>query len=216
MRKQFDVSMPVHENLVTYEGNPKPMREWLMHLEQGDAATVSHWTLGAHAGTHVDAPSHFLARGRTVDELPLGYFSGPVVVYDCGEVPLINGAVIDRACAASSVDWRHTGLLFRTRNSRQMQDVFDPRFVALDASGAQAVVDHHLPLVGIDYLSIETFGNPEFPAHKILLSHDVAVIEGLVLSHVPPGVYDLTCLPIKLMGADGAPARAMLTAEDSG
>lgn len=213
MRTHFDISLPIHEGLVTYEGNPAPAREWLTHLEKGDAATVSHWTIGAHAGTHVDAPSHFLASGASVDELPWDHFCRPVYVYDCEGTSLIDGAVIDRMCRDIVVDWSRTGVLFHTSNSANLTKPFHSQFVALNASGAQAVVDHNIPLVGIDYLSIEAFGNPLFPVHKILLSRNVAIIEGLDLSGVGAGPYELQCLPIKLMGADGAPARAVLHRE---
>lgn len=210
MRATYDISLGVHEGLVTYAGNPPPEREILMDLSRGDAASVSHWRLGAHAGTHVDAPSHFLPGGATVDQLPLDHFAGRVVVYDCGDAQVIDGTVIATLCSEVKADWTRTGVLFRTTNRSLLGDAFNAEYVALNASGAQAVVDHGIRLVGIDYLSIETFGNPEFPAHKILLSHHVAIIEGLDLRDVPKGWYQLQCLPIKLMGADGAPARAVL------
>lgn len=213
MRAAYDISMGIHEGLVTYEGNPPPEREILMELSRGDAATVSHWRLGAHAGTHVDSPSHFLPDGMTVDQLPLDHFSGSVVVYDCRDARVIDRAVIDELCAALQADWTCTGVLFRTTNGALLSEPFSAAYVALNASGAQAVVDHGIRLVGIDYLSIETFGNPEFPAHKMLLSHNVAIVEGLDLRGVPTGLYHLRCLPIKLIGADGAPARAILQAE---
>lgn len=206
----IDISLPVHEGLVTYEGTPPPQRQWLMHLAQGDAATVSHWTIGAHTGTHVDAPSHFLKSGLTVDQLPWNYFCRPVYVYDCGDAPIIDAALVHGLCQEVSLDWTDVGVLFRTRNSAMLDVAFDPHFVALDASGAQAVVDHGIPLVGIDYLSVETFGNSDFPAHKILLARSVAIVEGLDLRAVREGNYELECLPIKLQGADGAPARAVL------
>jgi arylformamidase len=180
-------------------------------LDQGDAATVSHWTIGAHAGTHVDAPSHFIQGGRAVDELPWDYFCRRVYVYPCRGASIIDARVIDAMCREISVDWARMGVLFQTDNSSRLNQPFYPGFVALDASGAQALVDHGISLVGIDYLSIETFGNSLFPAHKILLSRDVAIIEGLDLREVPGGSYNLTCLAIRLMGADGAPARAILS-----
>lgn len=213
MRTHFDISLPIHEGLVTYEGNPAPAREWLMHLEKGDAATVSHWTIGAHAGTHVDAPSHFLSSGLTVDQLPWDHFCRPVCVYDCEDTPLIDATVINRMCRDIPIDWTRVGVLFQTSNSANLSKPFHARFVALNASGAQAVVDHGIPLVGIDYLSIEAFGNPSFPVHKLLLSRNVAIVEGLDLSGVRVGKYDLQCFPIKLLGADGAPARAVLHQE---
>ncbi len=213
MKITYDISLGIHEGLVTYEGNPPPEREMLMELSRGDAATVSHWRLGAHAGTHVDAPSHFLPGGATVDQLPLHHFTGPVVVYDCGDAKIIDATVIDALCAQVQADWTRTGVLFRTANAARLGEAFQSDYVALNASGAQAVVDRGIRLVGIDYLSIETFGNPEFPAHKILLSRNVAIIEGLDLRGVTEGRYHLCCLPIKLVGADGAPARAFLEEE---
>ncbi|MCY0899364.1 MAG: cyclase family protein [Firmicutes bacterium] len=213
MGKTYDISMGIHEDLVTYKGNPPPQRTMLMDLARGDQATVSHWSLGAHAGTHVDAPSHFLPGGRTVDVLPWHYYCARVMVWDCGNETAITSQVVERALNGS-VTQQVEGILFRTQNSMHLTEPFSSDYVSLDVSAARRIVESKLRLVGIDYLSIERYGDDSFPVHKILLTADVAIVEGLYLAHVPSGIYRLYCLPIKLMGADGAPARAVLVEEE--
>lgn len=206
MSTAYDVSLPVDEHLVTYAGNPPPQRALLMDLSRGDPATVSHWSLGAHTGTHVDAPAHFIAGGATVDALPWDYYCGLVQVAVCTDVDVIDAAAVDRAL----FEGKAHGLFFRTRNSDRLHLPFDPRYVALDRSGARRLIERGIRLVGIDYLSVEGYGDPEFPVHKLLIRADVAIIEGLSLRHVPAGRYECLCLPVKLAGADGAPARVVL------
>lgn len=205
----FDISMAIDKGIPVYEGEMPPKHTFTSYMAKGDAANVSRIDLGAHTGTHVDAPFHFLPDRETVDELSVDYFSGRVFVLDCG-----NSAVISHDTLNNKSEIReHTGILFKTTNSRHHRESFIKSFVALDVSGALDLVARGIRLVGIDYLSIEGFGSGEFPVHKILLGHNVAVIEGLDLSSVEEGSYQLYCLPLKIVGADGAPARAMLVRE---
>lgn len=167
---------------------------------------MSHWSLGAHTGTHVDAPAHFLPSGATVDALPWDYYCGLVDVLWCPDASVIDAREVDRVMPENP----GRGVFFRTRNSDRLDQPFDRGYVALDVSGAQRLVERGVVLVGIDYLSIEGYGDVAFPVHKILLGANVAIIEGLSLREVPPGRFDCLCLPIKLADGDGAPARVIL------
>jgi arylformamidase len=172
-------------------------------IADGAVANVSAVDLGAHTGTHVDAPNHFLDGAGGVDTVALAPLIGPAVVVDATAVDKTLDAA---AVAAAGVPAGAERVLFKTRNSQLWeQDEFSEDFVSFDASGARALLDAGVSLVGIDYLSV---GDPG--AHRALLGADVAVVEGLDLRAVEPGPYQLVCLPLKLVGSDGGPARAVL------
>ena len=167
---------------------------------------VSRWTLGSHTGTHVDAPVHFSAGPQTVDELDPAVLLGPCRVLDCGEAPVITTAVLSAHDFAGI-----ERLLLRTRNSRHWQEhprAFDDAFVGLDAGAARLLVAAGVRLLGIDGLSVEAPGGEG--VHDILLRAGVIIVEGLNLAAVPAGKYRLVCAPLRLAGADGAPARVLL------
>jgi len=178
-------------------------------MDEGAQSNVSYLELGVHSGTHIDAPHHFLNDGRTVDQLPLDLLIGPCyVVQLAGEIESISAGVLQGLTLPPDA----TRLLFRTSNSHlweQGKCSFVEEFVAISAEAAQWLVGRGIRLVGVDYLSVAPFGE-SIPTHTILLEAGVIVLEGLDLSAVPPGSYDLVCLPLKLLGAEGAPARAVL------
>lgn len=164
--------------------------------------------MSVHTGTHVDAPSHFLQGGKTVETLPLETLLGPVTVIDLSHVDAIE----PHHLAQAPIPDRTQRLLIRTRNSlhwQQNQSEFDPNFVALTAQAAQWVVEQGIKLIGIDYLSVQRFRD-DATTHQILLGAEVIIIEELNLYAVQPGEYELICLPIKLQGLEGAPARVIL------
>jgi arylformamidase len=201
--KPIDVSVTVRPEMPVYPGDPGIAIELAKSIEGGDPANVSRLDLGAHTGTHVDAPRHFLPAGAAADELALELFVGPCVVADmtaaAGPIGAADIAALDLPDGSERV-------LLRTRNSTLWErDRFSPDFVRLDGSGAQALIDRGVRVVGIDYLSI---GDRD--AHLALLGRGVGVIEGLDLRAVTPGPYRLACLPLKIAGCDGAPARALL------
>ena len=188
----IDVSVPVRAGMITYPGDPDVRLERVSSIGDGDVVNLSRLDLGVHSGTHVDAPLHFLDGGRSVETLPLDVLVGPCVVVD-GLDPAVVPAGAER-------------VLFKTPNSRLWErDQFSEDFVALDGEAARALVAGGVRLVGIDYLSI---GDEE--AHKVLLGAGVVAIEGLDLREVEPGEYRLICAPLKLEGAEGAPARVLL------
>ena len=201
----IDITVPLRDGMVVYEGDPEVHLERVHSIERGDLANNSRLELGVHSGTHVDAPVHFAPGGPAAEELPLDVLLGPVSVVDATSV---DGDLDAGALGSLDVP-AGDRLLFKTRNSALWQlDHFSQDFVRLDGSGAQQLVDRGVRLVGIDYLSI---GDPD--AHRILLGARVVAIEGLDLSPVEPGEYQLACLPLKLVGSDGAPARAVLLRE---
>jgi NADH dehydrogenase len=202
-RAPIDVSVTIRRPMPVYEGDPDVHIELAKSIDRGDPANVSRLELGAHTGTHVDAPRHFIPHAAGASELPVQAFVGPCVVADATSV---SGTIDEQAIASLELPADVERVLLKTPNSRLWKlDSFTPDFVRLDGDGARALIDRGVRAVGIDYLSI---GDPE--AHRLLLGHGIGVIEGLDLREVQPGAYLLACLPLKLSGSDGAPARALL------
>lgn len=212
----YDVSVPIGDRIPTYPEDPEiQIQDW-RSLSAGDAANVSFLHLGAHTGTHVDAPAHFIEGAARVESLPLDVLIGETVVI---EVPRERKS-IDLDFVRAQCESGVTRVLFKTRNSylwsaHAAQFQRDYSYLELDA--AKELVQLGARLVGIDYLSIEQFGQKHHPTHLALLSHGVVIVEGLNLSSVPPGKYELICLPLRISGGkgDGAPARAVLRTLDN-
>jgi arylformamidase len=206
--KIYDASLTVTPRMAIWPGNPGVEIERVKSLEQGGSSNVSRLSLGVHTGTHVDAPVHFLPNGADVTALPLDVLTGEAYVVHLPDVSAISAEVLERQPLPAGA----TRLLFRTRNSdlwARGDNEFSADFVALTEDAARWVVDHAIRLVGIDYLSIQRYKDGT-DTHRILLGAGVVVVEGLNLAHIVPGRYDFYCLPLKLLGADGAPARAIL------
>jgi arylformamidase len=199
----IDVSVTIRTHMPIYPGDPGVDIELAHAIDRGDPANVSRLELGTHTGTHVDAPCHFLPDGPGADELALEIFVGRCVVADAtGAQGPLDAALIDGLDLEPGTE----RVLVKTPNSRLWErDAFASNFVRLDVGGADALVRRGARLVGIDYLSI---GDPD--AHRTLLERGIGVIEGLDLRRVDPGSYFLACLPLKIAGSDGAPARAVL------
>ncbi len=209
-KKYIDISVPVSPSLPCWPGSPAIQFERSLDLEKGDIATDTTVHFSVHTGTHIDAPLHFLQGGKSVDQITLETLIGPVYVAEVpAQVEVITVDVLKDLALPAGVQ----RLLLKTRNSllwSSGSDKFDPDFVALTAEAAQWLVDRGVTVIGIDYLSIQRFTDgPE--THQILLGANVVVIEGLDLSHVEPGNYELFCLPLKLEGVEGAPARVILS-----
>jgi arylformamidase len=192
-----------------YEGDAPMTFEFLMDMRRGDRLTLSKYSLGAHSGTHIDAPMHFIADGAPIDRLPLERLIGRARVIEIADdVQAIDAAELDRH------DWRSAQrVLFRTRGSIRgwmTSPVFHRDFAYIAPDAAQRLADAGVQLVGIDYLSAEQFGAPAPRAHQILLGKGIPILEGLSLVSVRGGDYDLIVLPMKVGGHEGAPARAVL------
>ncbi|MEP0805544.1 MAG: cyclase family protein [Chloroflexota bacterium] len=204
-----DISLTITPDLPTWPGDPRIELEQIASMDRGASANVTRISAAVHIGTHVDAPHHFLNDGRTVESLPLDVLTGPCYVLQLPDgVDAITSEVLER----SEITPEMKRILFGTSNSRLWAKgvkEFTTDFVAITEDGAQWLVDHGVQLVGVDYLSVAPYGDAE-PTHKILLGAGVVIVEGLNLSNVMRGFYDLYCLPLKIAGSDGAPARAIL------
>jgi arylformamidase len=192
-----------------YEGDA-PMRfEFLKDMRKGDALTLSVYSLGAHSGTHIDAPMHFLLRGVSIDRVPLASLIGPARV-----IAIADGVQAIDAKELERHEWRGTErVLFRTRSAARgwmRSPTFHRDFAYIAPDAAQLLADAGVQLVGIDYLSAEQFGASAPTTHRILLGKGIPIVEGLALEGVPAGDYDLIVLPMKVAGHEGAPARAVL------
>ncbi len=206
--KIYDITVPVQPQMPVWPGDPAVEIHQVSVIGPESHANVSHLKLGAHTGTHVDAPWHFVAEGIKLDQVPLEVYVGPALVVELADVDIITRADI----AGLALPPNLTRILFKTRNSQIWacrENRFQEDFVALREDAALDLVQKGIRLVGIDYLSIAPYRN-SVPTHRALLEAEVAVVEGLNLSAVTPGMYQLTCLPLRL-NVDGAPARAILT-----
>jgi arylformamidase len=207
--KWIDVSAPLSGNTPVYAGDPPIKVEFVKQFDKGDALTLSSMTLGLHSGTHIDAPLHFVKGGASIDQVPLTTLIGPVRIIDCSP----DALAVD-AAELNKHDWKGAErIFFRTRNSRNhwMTDpVFHKDFTYIAPDAAKLLADAGVKLVGIDYLSAEKFGAPKAETHYTLLGKSIAIVEGLDLSNVQAGDYDLVILPLRIMGHEASPARAIL------
>jgi arylformamidase len=209
----YDISLTISPELPVWPGDTKILVERVQKMEEGAGSNVSRLSMSAHVGTHVDAPFHFLGGDTlTIERLPLDVLTGRAYVLSLGsEVDLVTASVLEQA----GVPPRTRRLLIKTRNSDlwvKRESEFRTDFVALSADGARYLVQRGLKLVGVDYLSVAPFDQGA-PTHEILLRAGVVALEGLDLSAVSSGRYALYCLPLKVAGADGAPARTILIGE---
>lgn len=204
----IDISVPLRQGMPTWPGEGPFGISTVKSLARGDNSTVSYLSCGLHTGTHVDAPSHFLASGAHTDSLPLDVLMGSAyVIY----LPWAAAITADEL-KALSIPSGTSRLLLRTRNSdlwAGSTPEFHHDFVALTPDAARWVVEKRIRLIGVDYLSVARFGEGG-PTHRILLEGAVVIVEGLNLSGVPAGPWDLICLPLKLVGTEAALARAIL------
>lgn len=207
MSKIIDISVALRSDMPVWPGSVGFRLSRTQRLESGDPTNVSRLDCDVHVGTHVDAPLHFIEGGASIEQLPLEILCGPAVVADLTRADSITADDL----AALSLPEDTTRLLLKTRNSAlwERKQSFDADYVALTIDAAKWIVKRGIRLVGIDYLSVQRYYNgPE--THQILLEAEVVTIEGLNLAGVAAGDYELICLPLKLVGAEGAPARTVL------
>ena len=203
--KIYDISLSLSAECIRWvTSQPMELIE-RKRMSRGDANNSSSIYASAHAGTHVDAPFHFVPDGMTIEALPLDIFIGPARVCAVEPGTHITAADVEKAGIQGE-----TRVLFKTRNSSLLQKgVYDPSFAAFSVDGAKALVDLGVGLVGLDYMSA-AHADEQVPVHRAFLDHGVILLEGIDLSAVPPGRYELICPPVKLARADGAPCRALL------
>ena len=207
--KIHDISLPISPVLPVWPGDPAVVLEQVASMDAGAHDNVSRLACSVHTGTHVDAPHHFMNDHRTVEGLALDVLTGPAqVVQIPDDVTVVTAEVLEKAAIQPGT----LRLLLKTRNSqlwRRGTKEFFPGFVGFSVDGAGWLVKSGVKLIGIDYLSVAPY-KQSVPTHRALLEVGMVILEGVDLSLVDPGVYDLYCLPLKLVGSDGAPARAIL------
>ncbi len=201
----IDISVPIRDGMVHWPSDPPVQIRRTSDVEQGDSHTMSSLSFGSHTGTHIDAPAHFIKGGGSVDRIPLEALVGEARVIEISDPVSINMAEVEPLKIR-----RGERLLFKTRNSLLWQaDKFVREFVYITDEVARYLVSGGVRLVGIDYLSIGEY-RKGMAVHDILLGAGVCVVEGLNLSQVAPGSYNLVCLPLRLENGDGAPARVII------
>lgn len=207
--KIHDVTVTIRPGMVVWPGDHQVELYRNGKIEEGANANVSNLSISVHTGTHVDAPYHFLPTGSTVELLPLDVLVGPVQAVELPDSVLF---IDQKVLEAVHIHPETTRILFKTRNSSfwsAADDTFHTDFVGITEDGSQYLVEKGIKLVGIDYLSIAPYKKSR-PTHEVMLNAKMVIIEGLDLSQVDPGTYELYCLPLKLMNTDGAPARVIL------
>lgn len=205
----YDITVPLHNGTVVWPGDSEVSVERVRSMDDGEVNNLSRICMSLHAGTHVDAPVHFVAGGNGVEEIPLEVLIGKTWVASLETAGPIEAEELTRA----GIPDRAERVLLRTHNSALWaEDVtaFREEFAHLTDDGANWLVRRGIRLVGIDYLSVQGFHECESNTHRILLAAGVVIVESLNLTGVKEGWYDMYCLPLKVVGGDGAPARVVL------
>lgn len=202
----IDISVLVEPGVTPqWPGSPRLRFDRTRSIANGDSVDDTTIVMNLHIGTHIDAPSHFLADAKTVDEVPLDILIGACHVVSLPEVAKVHAADLD----AANIPANTSRLLIKTNNAKRWSAEFDEAFVGLSVDAAHWIVDRGIRLVGVDYLSVQPYGDSD-EVHHTLLGAEVVIVEGLNLAEADPGAYVLVCLPLKLRGTEGAPARAIL------
>lgn len=208
--KIYDISVPISPTMPTYPGDPPVVIKPFKRIGKGSRSNVSRVSFGDHTGTHFDPPLHFIPGGTPIDQLDLNVLYGPARVVDFTRVAReITARDLERA----RIPQREPRLLFKTRNSMLWEQAgFQQDYVGIAWDAAEWLVARGIQLVGIDYLSVETYGASEPRTHRTLLGAGVVIVEGLNLRDIKPGKYTFVGLPLKIADGDGAPGRALLIA----
>jgi len=204
-KRIYDVSVSIRQAMPTWPGDPGFGRTLVHSIEGGASSDVSEIRMGSHTGTHVDAPAHFISNGATVDKLPLDILVGEAAVFELDVQSRIIQTDLELLGIAGEVR-----VLFKTRNSALWKrDEFTDDFVSFSPEAARYLVEQGVKLVGIDYLSVGEYSKG-VEVHHAFLENGVVVVEGLNLSSVKAGRYEMMCLPLKILDAEGSPARVLL------
>lgn len=202
----IDVSMPLRNGMTVWPGDPPPRFQQTAWIEKGDLCNVTRMDVSVHTGTHMDAPRHFLPDGAGMETMPLEAVLGPALVVETRHPVSIEPGELPVPLAQGG------RILFKTLNSARdlLDQPFAEDFVFISRAAARRLAEAGIRAVGVDYLSVGGFRQDLLETHKILLEAGIWIIEGLDLRRVEPGAYELACLPLKIIGSDGAPARAAL------
>ena len=205
--KFYDISVELHPRMHVYRGDPRFRSKPVRSLENGDPFGLSKIMMSNHAGTHVDAPSHFIAGGPTITDLPLEIMNGRVRVVQIRHREKIDVPELQQLTFMNDIR-----ILFKTRNSQLWTNhkYFSKKYIYVTSDAARYLIDQGIKLIGFDYHSVDRFGDESYPVHKALLQNQVVLVEGLNLAHVDEAHYEMSCLPLKLKDMDAAPARVIL------
>jgi arylformamidase len=213
VKRIYDISIPLTEHLPVWPTSEKFNITWVKNIDQ-DGVNESHLSFNTHSGTHIDLPYHFLKSGKKMGDISLDRLIGKALVLEYHGDRNIGPELLSKVTLPSGC----RKLLFKTLNSVKYlmeQNGFSEDYVALSLEGAEWVVKNGIDLVGIDYLSIQSFNDKDSRIHKTLLENNIVILEGLNLRDVGEGVYELFVLPLNIPEAEGAPARAILIKEDT-
>lgn len=202
----IDISTTIREDLVVWPGDPQPKITALSTLSQGDECNLSGISISLHTGTHLDAPRHYLDHGKTIDNLDPNDLTGPVKILE-----VTKGLAIGKKELEPFDIYPGDKLFLKTANSELdwQRRAFLTEYAHLTPQAAAYLVSRQVSLIGIDYLSIgDNQSGPE--VHRTLLGSNILILEGLLLKDIEPGEYDMVCLPLKVAGADGSPARTII------
>lgn len=201
----YDISQTLGEGMAVWPGDQEYRFGWTMRIADCGSSNVSALNVGAHTGTHIDAPLHLFDSGADVASLPINSCVGRARVFSLASKKRITVADL------LPLDWHGVErVLFKTWPGNAPESRFEPDFVSIDESAAEFLVKHRIVLVGTDAPSVDPFESKDLPSHKILLGSGIVILEGARLGEVPQGDYQLICLPLKLSGLDGSPVRAIL------
>ena len=205
--KLIDVTRPIFTGMTVWPGDESVVIERTSSIAEGGAANISRLHAGVHAGTHIDAPLHFIDNGKSVDKLDINLFAGRAKIIDMEESRSIRYEHVKSINKAES-----DAVFFKTPSSgHTLEEPFNTAFTSLEYDAAVHLIEKGIKVIGTDSLSIERYGNKGNEVHKLLLKNNVLIIEGLWLKDISPGMYNYICLPILINGSDGAPARVVLS-----
>ena len=207
--KILDISVSLNADLPVWPGDPQFVLKPYRRISEGSVSNDSRIACSVHSGTHVDAPAHFIENGATVEQMSLDVLIGNATVIEILNEDIITAEILQNLKLPENME----RLLLKTKNSAlwaRPGHRFNPDFVALNSDAAAWLVQKDVRLVGVDYLSVQLFNDTEPLTHQILLEAGVVIVEGLNMQNVQQGSYQLVCLPLKLAGSEGAPARAVL------
>jgi len=201
----YDISQTLREGMSVWPGDPPFRQHQVQQMQKGADSSVSALEMGVHTGTHIDVPLHLDPSGLDSARIPVAPFLGPARVFWVSVNQCIGAEDL------SILDWDGVErALFKTRSGSSSGPSFEAEFIYFRESAAEFLVKRGILLVGTDAPSVDAFESTHLPAHRILLGHEIVILENACLESVPPGDYELICLPLKISGSDGSPVRAIL------
>jgi len=200
----YDLTTEITPNLVTFPGDPQYSVEEVSSLTEGKKFNLYHMHLGNHTGTHVDFPAHTIKEGKTSSDFPIEYLTGPGLII---KVPSEEKSITKEFISKQPI-MRNDIVFFKTANSKKSkQEAFTDQYVYIEPAAAAELFQRNVKAVGIDYISVDRYDDEDLTVHNTLLSREVLIVEGLDLSEIPEGRYEIFIMPLKIPNMDGLPAR---------